>query len=195
MEYLSVYGVGGGASLVVQRQPAQAGHTDGRLYPASVTQAPTAIVSAGEAFGFLNQPFSFTVSGANSATLYSATGLPPGLTLTNTTGVIGGTPNPRGHVSGDAYGQQLGWVSGSGAVHNDLRHRQLARPRSLDECPRLKIDSIPTRHPTQQHRALGTLQGVTDYGDNYGERVRGYITIPTTGNYYFWLAGSDSAEL
>src|SRR4029077_2046069 len=43
--------------------------------------------------------------------------------------------------------------------------------------------------------AFGALEGVTDYGDNYGERVRGYFTAPATGNYYFWLAGSDSAQL
>ena len=43
--------------------------------------------------------------------------------------------------------------------------------------------------------ALGGLQGVTDYGANYAERIRGYFTPPVTGNYYFWIAGSDSAEL
>jgi hypothetical protein len=39
------------------------------------------------------------------------------------------------------------------------------------------------------------LEGVTDFGDNYAERIRGYLTAPVTGNYYFWIAGSDSAEL
>ena len=29
--------------------------------------------------------------------------------------------------------------------------------------------------------ALGTLEGITDYGDNYGERIRGYLTAPATG--------------
>ena len=42
---------------------------------------------------------------------------------------------------------------------------------------------------------LGTLEGITDYGNNYGERIRGYFTAPVTGNYYFWIAGSDSAQL
>jgi uncharacterized protein (DUF1800 family) len=42
---------------------------------------------------------------------------------------------------------------------------------------------------------LGTLEGISDFGDNYGERIRGFFTAPVTGNYYFWIAGSDSAEL
>ncbi len=42
---------------------------------------------------------------------------------------------------------------------------------------------------------MGTLAGTVNYGDNYGERIRGYFTAPATGNYYFWIAGSDSAQL
>src|SRR5208283_2574288 len=42
---------------------------------------------------------------------------------------------------------------------------------------------------------LNTLQGITGYGVNYGERISGYLTPPATGNYYFWLSGSDSAQL
>ena len=54
--------------------------------------------------------------------------------------------------------------------------------------------SRPARRPTITN-VLGTLEGITDYGDNYGERIRGYFTAPATGNYYFWIAGSDSAQL
>ncbi|WP_103071280.1 family 20 glycosylhydrolase [Aquimarina sediminis] len=32
-------------------------------------------------------------------------------------------------------------------------------------------------------------------GDNYGVRVRGYLSAPKTGIYYFWVAGDDHAEL
>jgi PA14 domain/Secretion system C-terminal sorting domain/Polysaccharide deacetylase len=34
-----------------------------------------------------------------------------------------------------------------------------------------------------------------DLGDNYGERVRGYLTPKTTGNYTFTLTGEDDVEL
>ena len=49
-----------------------------RLYPTNVTQSPTALISPLTAVGFLGQPFSFTAVGANSATSYTATPLPPG---------------------------------------------------------------------------------------------------------------------
>ncbi|MDX2053120.1 MAG: hypothetical protein SFV15_12055 [Polyangiaceae bacterium] len=35
----------------------------------------------------------------------------------------------------------------------------------------------------------------TDYGDNYGERVRGFIKAPATGNFIFWLTSSNGGEL
>jgi hypothetical protein len=31
--------------------------------------------------------------------------------------------------------------------------------------------------------------------DNYGQRLRGYVTIPATGTYNFYVAGDDEAEL
>jgi hypothetical protein len=35
----------------------------------------------------------------------------------------------------------------------------------------------------------------TSTADNYGSRMRGYITPPTTGNYIFWIASDDNSEL
>jgi hypothetical protein len=32
-------------------------------------------------------------------------------------------------------------------------------------------------------------------GDNYGQRIRGYICAPVTGNYTFYLASDNNAEL
>jgi hypothetical protein len=58
------------------------------------------------------------------------------------------------------------------------RHRHSDRhPGEYHQCP---------RHAGRRDR---------NYGNNYGERVRGYFTAPVTGNYYFWIAGSDSAQL
>ena len=61
-----------------------------------MTQAPTALVSPMTAVGFINQPFSFTVAGANSASHYTAAPLPPGLAFNTTNGVISGTPTLAG---------------------------------------------------------------------------------------------------
>jgi hypothetical protein len=42
---------------------------------------------------------------------------------------------------------------------------------------------------------LTSFEGPTDWADNYGSRIRGYITAPTTGTYYFWIASDDYSEL
>ena len=38
------------------------------------------------------------------------------------------------------------------------------------------------------------LDGPNNIADNYGVRLRGYITAPATGNYTFWLASDDNAK-
>jgi hypothetical protein len=57
------------------------------------------------------------------------------------------------------------------------------------------IADIPVDVPPTLTDTLGILEGTTDYGDSYGERIRGYFTAPVTGSYFFWIAASDSAEL
>ena len=40
-----------------------------------------------------------------------------------------------------------------------------------------------------------TFEAPTDWADNYGTRMRGYITAPVTGSYTFWIASDDNSEL
>ncbi|MGQ9576020.1 MAG: lamin tail domain-containing protein, partial [Thermoguttaceae bacterium] len=40
-----------------------------------------------------------------------------------------------------------------------------------------------------------SLEAPTNFGDNYGTRIRGYVHPPTSGYYIFWVASSDSSEL
>ncbi len=61
-----------------------------------------------------------------------------------------------------------------------------------NNVPGANVSDIPLSTPATITNRLGTLEGITDYGDNYGERIRGYLTAPVAGNYYFWIAGSDS---
>ena len=42
---------------------------------------------------------------------------------------------------------------------------------------------------------LSTFEGPANQGENYASRIRGYLCAPQTGNYVFWLAGDDAAEL
>ncbi len=57
-----------------------------------------------------------------------------------------------------------------------------------------RVADIPLATPPAITEQWGSLQ-VLNYGDNYGQRIRGHLTAPFTANYYFWLAASDSAEL
>jgi len=41
----------------------------------------------------------------------------------------------------------------------------------------------------------GTLAGPVDVAQNYGTRMRGWVHPPATGNYIFWVAADDTAEL
>ncbi|MFL6195636.1 MAG: endonuclease/exonuclease/phosphatase family protein [Thermoanaerobaculia bacterium] len=39
------------------------------------------------------------------------------------------------------------------------------------------------------------LQAPTNAGDSYGQRIRGYVTAPETGDYTFWIASDNQGEL
>ena len=42
---------------------------------------------------------------------------------------------------------------------------------------------------------LTSLEIPNENGDYYGVRIRGYICVPTTGNYTFWIASDDYGDL
>ena len=175
-----------------------------RLYPLTATVAPPAITSAAQAFGFQGQPFTFNVTasttGGNAPTIaLGATSgpLPPGLTLNATTGVISGTPtqigdyqvaltatNPAGTGAGVLDIQILNVGSG---VTRELWTSSVTGPNLTD---------VPfSTTPNSTDNSLVTLEDNATYADQTGERLRGYFTAPVTGNYYFWLAANNVAEL
>jgi hypothetical protein len=166
-----------------------------RLYPAASTSAPGAITSPMSAVGFLGQPFTFTVIGADSPAAFTSSGLPTGLSLNPRTGVISGTPGTAGTY------QIILASSNSAGVGASVLSLQLFNSAAVvtreiwTGAPGVNITDIPVNTVASLTNSLPGLQGIADYGDNYAERVRGFLTAPATGNYYFWITGSDSAEL
>ena len=163
-----------------------------RLYPTNTIAAPSTVTCALSAVAFLGQPFSFTVTGANTPLAYTASGLPPGLGFTN--GVISGIPNFAGSYQTMVTSSNIVGL-GSAAVSIQVIDTGSSVVREVwTGVTGTNIADIPTSLPATLTNTLGTLEGITNYGSNYGERIRGYLTAPVTGNYYFWIAGSDSAE-
>ena len=42
---------------------------------------------------------------------------------------------------------------------------------------------------------LSAFEAPMNWADNYGQRIRGYLRPPTTGNYSFWIASNDDSQL
>ena len=49
--------------------------------------------------------------------------------------------------------------------------------------------------PPNTTDTLPSFEAPTNWADNYGTRLRGYITAPVTGSYTFWIASDNKSEL
>lgn len=166
-----------------------------RLYPSSDGSLPGAVTSPLKAFAFLGQPFLYTLTGANTPIGFGATNLPPGLGLNSTNGVISGIPALAGSY---AVGLSVTNAVGDSSALLDLEVLDTGSAVTREVwlgVPGTSVTNIPLHLPASLTNSLGTLEGITNFGDNYSERVRGYLTAPVTGNYYFWLAANSAAEL
>jgi len=166
-----------------------------QLYPASGGLTPGGITSPLTALAFLGQPFAYTVTAANSPLRFDATNLPPGLALNSTNGVISGVPGLAGGFDiGLAVSNVVG--TATAVLHLDVLDTGSAVTREVWRgVPGSSVTNIPLTRPATLTNTLGNLEGITNFGDNYGERIRGFLTAPVTGNYYFWIAANSSAEL
>lgn len=56
------------------------------------------------------------------------------------------------------------------------------------------VSSIPVSTSATQIDALNSIEIPQNIDDNYGTRIRGFITAPQTGSYVFWISGDDNCE-
>jgi hypothetical protein len=77
-------------------QPIAASNVDIVLVNAGTGASPPQITSASVADGAVGSPFSYQIAATNSPGSYGATGVPAGLSVNSTTGLISGTPQLAG---------------------------------------------------------------------------------------------------
>jgi PA14 domain/Secretion system C-terminal sorting domain len=57
------------------------------------------------------------------------------------------------------------------------------------------IADIPFSSTPSSTLELTLFEAPSNVGDNYGQRIRGYVTAPVSGDYYFWIASDNHGEL
>ncbi|MER2998964.1 heparin lyase I family protein [Pontibacter populi] len=57
------------------------------------------------------------------------------------------------------------------------------------------VSVIPVNSAPSEKTELSLFETPSDVANNYGQRVRGYVTAPVSGNYTFWIASDDMADL
>ncbi len=121
--------------------------------------------------------------------------MPPGLAFNSTNGVISGVPTLAGNFQVMVTSSNLAGTGASILNLSVLNTGSSVVQEIWTNVTGINITNIPTGKPANITNVLGALEGTVNYGNNYGERIQGYFTPPVTGNYYFWIAGSDSAQL
>ncbi|MDZ4404480.1 DUF1800 family protein [Prosthecobacter sp.] len=165
-----------------------------RLYPASTAPAPAAPTIETDTVALVGGAFSHLIKGTNGSSV-SVSGLPDWLTYNG--GVLSGTPPPG---SAGLYQIMLTLTNAAGTSHSliNLRVEEAAGTIVREHWNGISgtsVAAIPTSTAPTGTTNLTSLTAPTDFGDDYGARIHGYITAPLTGNYYFWIAASNAAEL
>lgn len=118
-----------------------------------------------------------------TSTSYTNTGLTNGttyyyvVTASNSAGTSGN--------SNQANATPTAAPSGSGTITREV----------WNNISGTSVSAIPTNATPSATSTLTSLEGPTNVADNYGTRIRGYLTAPQTGAYTFWIASDDNSEL
>ena len=87
-----------------------------------------------------------------------------------------------------------------GAVSNALTFTITSSPEAITREVWIGISgttvaNIPVGAAPNLTDTRPSFEAPSNWADNYGTRMRGYITAPATGSYTFWIASDDNSEL
>jgi hypothetical protein len=57
------------------------------------------------------------------------------------------------------------------------------------------VSYIPVNSAPSATTTLSSFEAPQNIADNYGQRIKGFVCPPVTGNYTFWISGDDNCEL
>lgn len=58
-----------------------------------------------------------------------------------------------------------------------------------------EVSAIPVNTPPASVSNLAVFESPSNTGNDYGSRIRGYVCVPESGNYIFWISSDDKSEL
>ena len=158
--------------------------------------APPQILSPLEILLIQNSPaYNYQITASGNPTSYSASNLPPGWTINPSTGLISGIPNTAGTWQVAITASN---ATGSGSAILSLQILGTGGAITRDVWSGITgttVAAIPLTTPPTTNSTINLLESPQDEADDYGARIRGFITAPSSGLYKFWLTASNSAEL
>jgi len=165
-----------------------------RLYPESVPQAPAVHLTGTDTTFLVGGEFSIPIEASNGGTV-SISGAPAWLTYEN------GVLSSNGVIPPGAAGnyQILVTITNADGTSTSVVNIRVEDTggliaREYWNGVHATLGDIPTHDEPSGSENLSSLSFENE-GDNYGTRLRGHITAPVAGNYYFYVAASNLAEL
>jgi hypothetical protein len=159
--------------------------------PAALTLtslSPSSAVARGPAF-------TLTVNGSNfvSGSVVLWNGANRTTTFVNATQLTAPIPAADIAAAGSA---SVTVQNPGGAVSNALTFTIGAISREVwTGITGTSVSNIPVGAAPNLSDTLPSFEAPTNWADNYGTRMRGYITAPVTGSYTFWIASDNNSEL
>ena len=137
----------------------------------------------------------YQIVASNDPTSFGAANLPSGWTVNTTTGVISGSPTQIG-----IWQIPITATNPSGSGSAILQVKVIATDSAITRdvwtgIAGTAVSDLPLTTAPSSTSLITSLEGPQNSDDNYGSRLRGYLTAPTTGTYKFWLTADEAAEL